>query len=452
MTDTIQIPESIHALLSPSKAHMWLKCPAALAAGKGKPSKPATRYAAEGTVYHDVARRALTEGNPCTAYVGDRYNVQGFEFIVDELNADYAQSYVDAVRALPGKHFVEVDLEYSRLLGVPKKHYDAPVAAGTSDSVVLDYENRTIYTGDLKFGRGDVVYASEVITVDGEEQRAPNPQLALYSAPAAQKFEILGVDDDWWVVMSIYQPRVPHFDSYRMKVGELKAWVARQRQAAQAAFSLYVEGPEKLNGSEFTPGEKQCRWCPLTGRCPAQARQVLDQFPAVEPGAATQAHVEELDEVELAQILDKVPTWEHFIKAVQAEALRRALEGRTLPNWKLVEGRRGNRQLDTSKVIPLPVETLREIGVAAEVDSELQIEDAVYFALGNGAYTPRELLTVAKLQKPLEKKAPLLWTALQTYITQSEGAPSLTRIEDPRPPKPMISSEFPVAETASGLL
>lgn len=442
MKSPIQIPEYPHAIMSPSKASMWLNCHGALGAARGVPSRPASRYAAEGTVYHDVARRALIEDRPCADYIGDRYEVQGFEFVVDADNADFAQQYVDAVRAIPGKRFIEVDLEYSRLLGLPKQAQgtDAPVGAGTGDCVVIDYENRIVHSHDLKFGRGDIVYANE------------NPQLRLYAIAAVDRYEILGIEDDWKVSMAIHQPRAFHFDSEIITVGELRAWTEQQKAAANRAYTLWTWGPERIEVDHLTPGEKQCRWCPLSGKCAAQSQKVLDQFPTGHAEQAIQT-LTQLDDVQVAEALDRADEIEHWLSAVRAEGLQRALQGRVLPNWKLVEGRRGNRSLDTSARVQLDVPALHEIGVQAEEPTALPVDDALHFALGDAAYKPRELQSVAKLQKPLEKKAPLLWAALQAHIQQPDGKPSLAPIADPRPPTAIVTPEFPItAPGASSLL
>lgn len=463
MNAVITIPESAHAILSPSKAHMWLTCKGALGAAKGKPRKPPSRHAAEGTVYHDVARRALVEGRQCKAMVGDRYQVDGFEFTVDADNAEYAQGYVDRIRAIPGKRFIEVDLEYSALLGVPKnaaygasegdeQYPDYPVAAGTGDCIVLDYDNRIVWGVDLKFGRGDIVYASEL--VPGTDERRINPQGGLYLAAAVARYALLGIEDDWKVIFVIDQPRANHYDRHTMTVGELKAWTRAQRDAANRAYVLWTWGPERVGVEDLTPSEKACRWCPLSGNCKAQDEKILGQFPK---GHAAEVipTLTQMDDVQIADALDRADEIEHWLSAVRAEGLARALQGHVLPNWKLVQGRRGNRSLPEDVAttrVQLDVPTLREMGVDADEPTALPIEDAVHFALGNGAYKPRELLTVAKLQKPLEKKAPLLWAALQAHITQSEGKPALERMEDPRPPLAMGGVEFPITGTGAASL
>lgn len=444
----IKIPGYVHALLSPSKAHLWLTCLGGLAAAKHITERSTNRYAAEGTVYHDVSRRALTDGLDCIAYVGDRYEVEGFEFVVDEANAEEAQKYVDIIRAIPGRRFVEVDLEYSTLLGLPKftpytdaegKEHQQPVAAGSGDAVILDYENKVIHVVDLKFGRGDIVYAKE------------NPQLRLYGAAAVARYDLLGITDEWLCKMYIVQPRAGHYDDEAINVGELKAWTEKQKRPANRAYTLYTS-PHLASPSDLTPGDKQCRWCPLSGNCVAQRDRVLGMFPKTRAAEVTQL-LTSLDDVQLTELLDSADEIERALSAARAEALSRALRGVVLPNWKLVQGRRGNRKLDEKAHMALDVPTMLEIGIE-EPDPEgggMPVEDAIHFALKDKAYKPRELLTAAQLEKKLTKAAPLLWAALQPYITQSEGAPGLERMEDPRPPLVIVSPEFPTTPEAGAL-
>ncbi len=442
----IKIPDSVHALLSPSKAHLWLTCKGGLAAAKGVPPKPPSRYAAEGTVYHDLARRALVEDKDCDAYVGDEYEVEGFRFKVDADNAAEAQKYVDIIRAIPGRRFIEVDLEYSALLGVPR-HTAAlntgrapqPVAAGTGDAVILDYANKVIHVVDLKFGRGDIVYAKE------------NAQLRLYGAAAVARYDLLGITDDWLCRTYIVQPRVNHYDDDTINVGELKAWTEQQKGPANRAYTLW-SSPHLMDPTvDLTPGDKQCRWCPLSGNCVAQRERVLEMFPRTRAAEVTQA-LATLDDVQLVELLDMADEIERALSAARGEALARALRGVVLPNWKLVQGRRGNRALDETAAITLDVAGLTEIGIE-EPDPEggtMPVEDAIHFALGDAAYK-KSLLTAAQLEKKLTKKAPLLWAALQSFISQKDGAPGLERMEDPRPPLVLLTPEFPTTPEAGAL-
>jgi hypothetical protein len=435
------IPESVHAILSPSKAHLWIHCKGGLAAARGMPNK-ASKYAAEGTAYHDVARRALVDGTDCANYIGNKYQVGEFTFTIDSDNADYAQVYVDAVRAIPGKRFVEVDLEYSALLGVPKFHDGVPVAAGTGDCVILDYEHKIIWGIDLKFGRGDIVYAKE------------NPQVRLYLAAAVHRYEMLGITDDWKAIGAISQPRANHYDQETITVGELRAWVHAQRDAAMRAYTLWTMGPDRVDEFDLTPGDKQCRWCALSGNCVAQRNKILNLFPKGHAAKAIPTLVQ-LDEAQLAEALDGADELENFVHALYKEATARIHSGHVVPNWKAVTGRRGNRELDETATVTLDEVAATEAGIE-DVEHgavTLSVKDAVIIALDKAAYKPQELRTVAQLQKLLEKKAPLLWAAMQEHIKQTDGKPGIARIEDPRPPMALVSQEFPVtAGAATGLL
>jgi len=451
----IQIPAYTHAILSPSKAAQWLNCMGSIGITKELP-RTSSKYAAEGTVYHDVTRRALIEGKDCDAYVGDKYEVEGFKFTVDDDNAEAAQRYVDEIRAIPGKRFIEVELEYSHLLGLPKfievNGEQVPGGAGTGDFVGIDYENRVVHSVDLKFGRGDIVYASYV--KPDTDTREPNEQLALYGAAAAARFDLVGITDDWLVKMAISQPRANHYDSHNMTVGELKAWVASKRAAANRAYVLYTWGPERIDLNDLKAGDKQCRWCPLSGNCKAQTNKIMDRFPKGHAAQAMPALLT-LDDTQLAEVLDSADEIERYLSAARANGLQRALSGHTLPNWKVVTGRRGNRELpdepETARV-ELSVEAMTQIGVEdAEETGQIPIQDAIHFAIGESAYKPRTLKTVKQLEGALSKKAPLLWAALQPHITQSDGKPSLERIEDSRPPIANLTPEFPTPN-AAGLL
>ncbi len=64
--------------------------------------------------------------------------------------------------------------------------------------------------------------------------------------------------------MAISQPRAQHYDHEPITVGELRAWTAAQAPAANRALTLW-SSPHLLTLSDLTPGEKQCRWCPLSG-------------------------------------------------------------------------------------------------------------------------------------------------------------------------------------------
>lgn len=394
-----------HTILSPSKGAMILRCAAALAAGKGVKDTP-SQYAAEGTAYHEVAAWALEHQTTCANRVDDIVEADGFKFMIDEENAAHAQTYVDAIRRIPGVQYYEVRLDTSEVVGVPGQ-------GGTGDAVTLDFDASTIHVDDLKFGRGEVVFAEK------------NEQLMQYGAAALLKHDLA---HDWkFIKLGIHQPRLGHYSEHTYTVEEVRAWVAANQARFQRAYWLYQQ-PDQIAASDYAPGEKQCRWCPIRGSCKARSDSFLTQFPVEEPSIliprAAEAPV--LTDEALAAARDRIDAIEQWCADIKAEAHNRAvLMGRTLPGWKVVNGRAGNRKWG----------------------DELSASGHLVPALGEKAYKPKVLISPADAEKLL-KKAPDIWAPLQAFITQAEGSKSLVRDDSPKQAVAVQQLEFPVQAPA----
>jgi hypothetical protein len=369
-----------------------VRCIGALAACKNLPPQPASRFAAEGTAYHEISAKALESGQDCEAYVGQTVEADGFLFTIDEDNARYAQVYVDAIRRRQGEKLYEVRLDTSAVVGVPGQ-------SGTGDAVTLDYESLTVYVDDLKFGRGEVVYAKD------------NEQCIEYGAAALRTFSMLA---PWKrVVVGIHQPRVGHFDEAAYSIDEIAAWEAKHQPLLREAYRLYEEGTPAEIRAALTPSPKACRWCPLAGSCPARANEMLQAF-SVQPETALS-----MTDAEVAHARGKIDDIEAWCASIKGEALARALNGAELPGWKLVEGRAGARQWDDGK---LPV-----------------VEEWLKQTVGDEAYKPKEIVSPSVADKLLNKKKHerakermQLWENLQSAITQAPPGKSLARVEDAR--------------------
>jgi hypothetical protein len=400
-----------HAILSPSKGAMILRCAAALAAGKGIKEAP-SEYAAEGTAYHQIAAEALAAGaaeyhdgpgDMCADYVGQVVEADGFKFTIDEENAAHAQTYVDAIRRLPGTQYYEVRLDTSEVVGVPGQ-------SGTGDAVTLDFDNDTIHVDDLKFGRGEVVFAEK------------NEQLIQYGGAALKRFALL---HDWKKVkLGIHQPRINHYSEHTYTVEEIEAWVDTVQPDFQLAFALY-ENPSALQPHHFMPGEKQCRWCPIKGKCAARANMFLQQFPVDPPkvlGVPLTAQL--LTDEALAAARDRVDAIEQWCSDIKAEAhTRGVLLGRTLPGWKVVNGKKGNRKFDDP----------------AAAETQMKTD------LGEQAYKPKEIITPTEAEKRY-KEAKKDFSVLADNISQAPGAKSLVRDDSPKQAVASNMAEFPIQE------
>lgn len=295
-----------HSPLGASSAERWLNCPKSYGLIKaGGYKDDGSPHAALGTAGHKLAEICLDEGKDTWEYVGG--TVEGF-FVGDgednTIDANAVQVYLDFVRSLPGKHAWEV-----RLGNKWKPH---PLYFGTADFVAVSGDSIDI--ADYKNGAG--------IVVDAEG----NDQLRYY-AIGALKEQAPHLPDTARVSMHIVQPRGggAAVKTWTITVGELRQW----------SREVLVPGmlrAEKGEG-EFTPGE-WCRFCPAILDCPKQHQDLK---------TLNQADAEKMTDEELDLLYPTFETVKMFMKAAEARLMKRAMEGATFSQVKLVAKRAKER-------------------------------------------------------------------------------------------------------------
>jgi hypothetical protein len=204
-------------------------CAAAPALCKPYPESSSI-YAAEGTAMHQVSAECLTLDLEAADFLGAVIQADGYEFTVDAAFAEAVQTYVDAIRRLPGVHLIEQKLDLAPVYGVPDQF-------GTGDAVTLDADARQLSVDDAKFGAGEIVYAKD------------NEQLLSYAAAALIEHELIA---DWETVrVAIHQPRYhggAHYDEHIYAVEEVRKFMERARSRAATAMMLYeLEDIDLLN-------------------------------------------------------------------------------------------------------------------------------------------------------------------------------------------------------------
>lgn len=366
---------SKHARLAPSAAHRWLICPGSVALSEQFP-EVSSEFAREGTAAHNLAEMCFKGNRWAKEFVGTEIIAEGGANIpVTEDMAAFVQSYLTYVKeAAAGKTLlIEQRLPLTPLTGEAD-------AFGTADAVIFDGDTCTII--DLKYGRG--------VQVEAED----NEQLAMYAAAAREEYGILGDFKNFRVV--IVQPRLDHIDEKTFTKKYLDDFVAQIKAVA----------PYALNGKgDLQPSEDGCRFCKAKAVCPALTEQVL---------SATSDGFDNLNsqnDVDIGKSMAAVDMIEGWCRAVRAESERRLFAGTKVPGWKLVEGRKGARQWTNAKAVEEAMKAMR-----------LAKEEMYKFSL----------ITPTAAEKVL-KDQPRRWNALQEFITQNEGQPSVAPSTDPRP-------------------
>lgn len=344
-------------------------------------------------------------------------------------------AYVDAVT---GQVYAETEVEE---------------VTGTSDVIIV--KDKKLIAADLKFGRGVQVDAVGL------------EQLLMYGAAAVREFDMMGEIEE--IELHILQPRLNHFDVWKLSIAEMNERIEVIRQTSKRILA----GPEGLTA---VPGEKQCRFCKASANCKErtehtlelivgefvdldkgfvkvempQAEKLLAQSFAVKPAAITfhqrneadngleehftvkkpnirpslAAATEALttaDDERLATLMDAADMIEGFAKAVRAETERRLLAGTfTDARYKLVEGRQGAR---------------------AWVDEE-QAEAAMKaMRLKSDEMYDRKVISPTSAEKLLGEANKRKWAKLQPLITRSDGKPSVAPASDNRPALSMAIAE-----------
>lgn len=363
-----------------------------MACGQWQSSATSSKYAAEGTVAHEVAAMCLMLKREAVSFIDQVFVVEGYEFTVTREMAEHIQKYVDYVRDTAGDRplLVEQRLPISHITGEDGAH-------GTTDSVILDTEEMVVC--DLKFGMGVSVSAVN------------NGQLMMYGLGALQEFDLMYEPKS--VRLVVHQPRIGNVSEWVVSVEDLKAFGAKV-----SARTAEIDA----GGVDATAGEKQCRWCAKAATCETLANVALttiaDDFVNLDTPIAPQLEyamerVKSSDDAHVANCFAAADLIKLWVKAVEEEARARLLAGSTLPGFKLVEGRKGNRKWTNETDAELMFKAMR-----------IKHEHMYDYSL----ISPSSAEKLVK-QKILGDKR---WVKLSTLITQSDGAPVVAPASDKR--------------------
>ena len=260
-----------HKMFPPSAANRWMVCTGSVLPVSELPEVDnGNFYSAEGTVAHKLMEQRLRNSGAGPWDVGTKVTEQGHDIVVTPEMSDYVDeclAYVDKY-ASPGSVVLSEVLVTSaeRVQSVLEGSRKVAQPSGTVDVVVYNpkAEPATLHVFDLKYGKGVRVVAQG------------NRQLTLYGIYALDTFSWLFDCPITSVHLHIMQPRMP--DGFT--VCELT-----QTDLDDFAGAAYAAMQEALRGEgRFVPGEAQCQWCPLSGNCEAQLKEMYDAFGDLAPG------------------------------------------------------------------------------------------------------------------------------------------------------------------------
>lgn len=434
-----------HAFNSPSGMPAAMLCNAK--PWREQPFPESTNDSAEeGTAAHFLQEQCLEKGVEAKHFIGTRIQVKDgkTEFHTSgqwPVGTDFAhevQKSLDVIYSLAdgATIYPEQTLSIEFITGEEG-------ATGTSDVIIV--KGKTLICADLKFGRGVQVFAEG------------NEQLLIYGASAVADFDALGEIEE--IELHILQPRLNHFDCWKLSIAEMNERIERIRQVSKRILA----GPEGLIA---VPGEKQCRFCKASATCKErteytmelivgefvdldkgfvqvlmpQAEKLLAQSFGVKSAAveldwtpndehtpfftvkkpnirpsleAAEAKLPDASDERLATLLDACDMLESFPKAVRAEVERRLLAGTfTDARYKLVEGRQGARSWVSEEEAEAALKAMR-----------LKVDQMYDF----------KLISPTTAEKVLKEANPRKWNKLQPLIGRSDGKPSVAPASDKRP-------------------
>jgi hypothetical protein len=383
-----------HSPISPSGISAIIKCPGKVKLCEGLEDKTSFA-AAQGTVAHEICEQKL-KGKRFPV-IGSVKVQDGHEVEVDKEMIDAVKVYVKHIAGI--KESIDSELNYEEAIEVKDslEWCDIPECYGTSD-YSLSVPFHTLYIRDYKHGVG--------VTVSAER----NEQLMVYALIAGQ--ELFETYDK--INIGIVQPRTRDgnpIKTWETTPEEIINW---GNNSLKPAIELAMSDDAPLN-----PGEKQCMWCRGKAICPALAKQALQvaqedfkDFSDIKPDAV----VDSVSIEKVAQVYEQLPLLKSFIKAIEARVFNTLALGEKVNGYKLVKGRRSRSWTDETRMAI----TLTDMGLEP---------------------FEKKLLSPAKAEKLLTKDKK---KEVQSFISVSEGKPSIVKSSDKRVAITTAADDFAV--------
>ena len=380
--------------IRPSSAGKWVPCPGSATMEHGRPEGD-TSAADEGTVAHWIAAMLLNGQGPYMPNFGTKYYVLNKEVTPADDNGDYTAPVITFTQEMfdhvtkyvqevgnntANQVFIEQPFDMSGLLG-----YDD--AIGTPDCVQL-FDDR-IVIHDLKYGM-------KPVSAEG------NLQLACYAYAVYEAFQDDYMLEEPRFTLVIHQPRLRTVDIMDYSLQDM---MTMWNTISRAAYNT-KHAPTTQAGPHC-----HTHYCKAQAICPAFQAYVLEDMPSditadIDEGTSNE---------ELSKKLSKIEAIRKWCDAIEQEAYTLAVErGESIPGFKVVEGKAGNRKWSSDEEV---TELLKSMRIKHEVmyDYKLASPTSLEKQFKAGAIGPRQ------------------WPKLKDMIVRSEGSLKLVVESDKRP-------------------
>ncbi len=367
-----------HAVLSASSAARWMLCPPSVRLTEHIEDQTSS-FAQEGTDAHELCAYLVEnalgrKARDPTASL-EYYSEEMQECAEEYRNYVLGQIEIAKSRSPDPLVLIEQRLNFARWV---------PDGFGTGDCVIV--ADGLLQVIDYKHGLG--------ILVDADH----NPQMMCYALGALDMFEEIYEIET--ITMTIFQPRRGNISTFELTKDELLDWAEKElAPKAQLAF----EGQGEMQSG------KHCQFCKLKAVCCKRAEDnlALAKMEFADPST--------LDAQDIAEILPKIDQLTSWANDVKAYAYEEATSGRTIPGYKLVEGRSTRKFTDESKVAQ------------------------AVLGIGLDPYE-KKLLTITAMTKLLGKKQ--FNDLLGGLIFKPSGKPQLVPIDDSRQEMNLATNDF----------
>jgi len=433
------MPGSHSKQFPPSGSARWVTCtgsPALIASMPAEQQDKASPDSIRGTACHEVLAACVEGGHDPAIHVGDNILTSDGNYLITEEDAGNIRqslTYIHSrIEALGGADVVEVCVERAVTPGAHLFTKDGepihePDCWGTAD-IILYAPNGVVEVIDFKNG---VRYVSE----------KDNSQLLLYAIGAR------GRQLDWessvkTINMGITQPRVvvrnPTAEPHRMATITSAELTEHAKRFGEAVIEINRgEGVRR-------PSEQACEWCPAKAICPEHAQWVLEAATGGAEGEGAVAKLDtdlldafsrganEMSAEQRGKVLGLKAMILSWVSAVEAYALKEAMQGRHTPGFKLVAGRKAyGWSLEPDDVVA-KLTKLGRIGDDGKVSGKLKKADVT-------DVTPISVAQARKRIRPMV--TPRTWETIEGLIVEKGGKPTLAPETDSRPALNVQTSE-----------